>query len=653
MDHPLRPVVSAWVNKLKKAREFKKEKFQDDADEAMKFFNGPYDFLYGPDDSRRAFTYAGDQALPSPSHRMTVNKVAELVQIFGPALYHRNPVRQVNPRKLPQLPAELFGGLGGAPGMDPGMLMQQQMLLQQRLMMQAQQQAVDQSRAVLLETYLNYTPNALDLKTESRWAIDEAIIKGMGCLWTETYTPPGSQRRMVGSFFDSVDNLLIDPDMESLRDAKWVAKRCCHPHWEVEDEYGLERGALAASSSAESLGRQAEVAASATGDYDRKRGLTNDLVVYWKIYSKMGLGGRLSGVTPRIRDVSDAFGPYCYLVVCESLPYFLNVPPHLTAALAADDDGLSLAADQEVQRRLEWPTPHWADDNWPVTPILFHPVPKEVWPMSHVKPGMGELKAINWIWSMLVGKLRIASRDFVAILKSASEEVKNKITHGSDYTVIEVEAIHDSIDKMVKFLQHPEFNPEIYRVLQGLMDLFDKRTGLTELLYGLSASQMRSAEEAALKGEQVSVRPDDMANKVEEAMTALAAREAFAARWHLTGQDVAPVLGPEGAYFWDQLVAAADPEAILHGLEYRIEAGSARKPNRAREAANMQQALQSLLQPLFAYAGQSGDVQPVNALIAAWARSIDLEAGGFLLKPLPLPAPPTEQPPAASKGEPS
>ena len=28
------------------------------------------------------------------------------------------------------------------------------------------------------------------------------------------------------------------------------------------------------------------------------------------------------------------------------------------------------------------------------------------------------------------------------------------------------------------------FNPEIYKVLEQVMDLFDKRTGLTELIYG-------------------------------------------------------------------------------------------------------------------------------------------------------------------------
>lgn len=615
----------------------------------MKFFNGPYDFLYGPK-LVPGSPSLDDGVLPAPGLRVEINKVAELVQLFGPALYHRNPIRKVSPRQSPALPPDLWNLL--APtlpprgGRDPLLAMQAQMQMQahvqrvQAMQQQAQQRtSLDQARALLLESYLNATPPALDLKSESRNAIDEALIKGLGVLVSEPYEPPGSGRRMVGSFYQAVDDLVIDPDMRSLRDAKWIAIRCRHPHWEVEEEYGLPRDSLKGVATQASAGKQAETdAAGADGQFAQRRGQTNDLVTYWKIWSKMGLGGRLAGVTSSVRDISDTFGPYCYLVVADGLPYPLNVPPGIVDRIEDVDSDAALTMERSAQERVAWPTPYWADDSWPITPIAFHWVPGEVWPMSHLKPAMGELKAINWIWSMLVSKVKTASRDFIAILKSTSDEVKNKILHGADYTMIEVEAIHDSIDKMVKFLQHPEFNPEIYKVLQGLTELFDRRTGLTELLYGLSASQLRSAEEASLKGDQVSVRPDDMANKVEEAMSALAAREAFCARWHLTGADVVPQLGEEAAFWWDQLLSGADPDLILQ-LQYRIEAGSTRKPNRARDQANMAQAMQTLFVPLFEYGQATGDLVPVNNLMAQWGKSLDLDAGAFLLQPPPPPPP--------------
>lgn len=646
-DHSLRPVCSCWMEKIHKAFEWKKKDFGDDAEEAMQFFNGPYDFMYGILGKGRDFT--GDDELPPPSFRMTCNKVAELVQLFGPALYHRNPVRKVNPRKCPDLPPELLDAVFGI-SVDP-FAQQMMMQLQQT---QNREKAIDIARATLLQAYLNYTPEALDLKTESRWAIDEAIIKGMGCLWTELYRPAGSDMTMVGTFYDSVDNLLMDPDADSMHEVQWIARRCVKPYWECEKEFGLPDGSLKDKATLEGLNQQASVYSLGTvGDYRRKQGHTNDLIVFWKVYSKMGFGGRLTGIAENLKKPFEVYGNNCFLAICEAVPYPLNIPPPLDA-LALDEDPLvRMGAEKEISQRLRWPTPWWADDAWPMTDISFHPIPKKIWPMSHVKPGLGELKFLNWAYSFMAGKIRIASRDFIAVLKSASEDLKEKIKHGPDYTVIEVEQLHGDIDKVVKFLQHPGFNPEIYHVLKEVSDSFERRTGLTELMYGMSGKQMRSAQEATMKGDQASIRPEDMASRVEDAMSEIARKEALACRWHLTSKDVQPVLGTVGARWWDLFVVPSDPAEILHQLEYRIEAGSAKKPNKALEKENMQSAMQTLFPSLWGYAQATGNVGPLNNLIKAWAHSIDLDPTGFMIpQPPPMapptgPAPPGQGPPGA------
>jgi hypothetical protein len=637
-EHALRPLTTAWCSKIKLAWDDKKKKFQDDADEAMRFFNGPYDWLYdtkgGKD--RTAFAFVGDEVeSPRLSFQMTVNKAAELVQIFGPALYHRNPVRQVNSRKNWAPSPDLYGN-----PQDPNI----QMMHEQAMIQVVGSRVRDQARASLLEQYLNYTPTALDLKTESRFAVVEALLKGMGVLWTETYRPAGAQMQFVGSFFDTVDNLLIDPDAKSLRDAKWVARKCVAPYWQVEREYGLEQDSLKSAGSFESLDRQAVVSVDPKGEYNRATGRTNDLIVYWKIWSKMGAGARLSGARTDLRERLDPLGEYIYLVVSDCCGYPLNLPVEVSSGLMSDDVDENLPALQAAQQGLQWPTPFWADDAWPFTMFAFHPVPGSVWPMSHLRPGMGELKFLNWAYSMLAGKIKNACRDFIAIAKSASEELKENIRVGPDYTFIEVEAIHGDIDKIVKFLQHPGFNKDVYEVIERIAHNFERRTGLTELMYGMSSVQLRSAEEASVKSDQLNVRPDDMANKVEDAMTDAARKEAICARWHLEVQDVAPVVGDVGAMWWEQLLLNEPVEAVLHSLEYRIEAGSARKPNKSRDAANMQNAIQNLFQPLFGYAQATGDVGPVNALIQSWAKTIDLDATRFLLKPPPPPPPPDMMP---------
>lgn len=88
-----------------------KSTFQTDADECMMFFNGPYDFLYGMTKSpqRGDFMYVGMKRMPRPSIATTHNKVAEGVQLFGPSLYHRNPICKVSPRLPPPVPLDIFG----------------------------------------------------------------------------------------------------------------------------------------------------------------------------------------------------------------------------------------------------------------------------------------------------------------------------------------------------------------------------------------------------------------------------------------------------------------------------------------------------------------------------------------------------------------
>lgn len=669
---PLSPLVKAWSSKLTKALEYRDRKWGDDAKACMFFYAGPYDEMYSQDGTAHKFFNAvgdGDDK-PKVSFRMTANLVAELVQIFGPALYHRNPIRRVTPRQTPQLDPNLF--ITPIPPPNPMMPvdpMQQMLMEQQQQMQLAQLQAqemelqqrrmVDQARATLLEAYLNYTPNALDLKKESRNAIDETLIKGMGALVTEVYVPEGGTFKMIGSFQVSADDIVFDPDMLSMRDAKWVARRRVRPYWEVEDELGYPRDALKKKAGLESYTRQSELTVIPDAELQRRQGQTNDLITYWEVYSKMGMGGLLSGVPEQYREPLDQLGgKYVKLLIHEGCQYPLNLPTELIeqAVLQPDpmDPNAGMAqqeAQQKVKTATEWETPFWADGGWPFTILGFHDIPRELYPMSHIKPALGELLFINWAYSFLAGKVRTASRDFIATAKSANEEVKRAILHGGDFSHIELEEINGRIEDVVQFLQHPPFNAEIYKVLDLLRTAFERRTGLTELAYGMSSRQMRSAEEAATKAEQMSVRPDDMANKVEDWMGEVARKEAFAARWHLTGQDVAPVLGPQAAGWWDQfIVANADISEILHSLEYRIEAGSARKPNQATDAANMQQAIQTLFQPLLNFGMQTGMVDPINALISQWAKSQNFDATPFLLAP---PAVPQEVPGTAPQEKPT
>lgn len=637
MDEPFRPVIEAWIRKLRAAHEYKQQKFQRDADEAMAFFNGPYDFLYGIKFQKAgaAFTYQGKEQIPTPRWAMTVNKVSEGVQLFGPALYHRNPVRQVTPRQYPALPPELVQ-LAMQQGADPAQI--------EALLRQDQTARVlDAARAELLQSYLNWTPTALGLKDESRRMIDEAIIKGMGVLFHELYVPPSGGPAIAGSFYDTVDNLLIDPDMESIKDAMWIARRCCHPVWEVEDEYGWPRGSLMPNIGFSDSGSPMTRGGPSKDDWKRRQGVTSDMLVYWKVYSKLGMGEHLAGskFPDELKQLLSSWGKYCYLVIAEGIKWPLNLPPSAAGQMSPESG----------QQVFAWPTPFWMEGGWPFSYLAFHEVPRCCWPMGHFKPGMGELQFINWCYSFVAGKIQTSCRDLLVVAKMAGEEIKRVLLSGGDYELIEIEKNLGPISDLVQFLQHPTMNGDIWKVVEAVERNFEKRVGLTELMYGESASVYRSAQEAAVKSDLVSIRPDDMAQKTEEAMTTVARAEALLARVHLTGADIEHALGTQARVVWDQLVVPTDLLDVLHAFEYRIEAGSARKPNKARDVANMKDAMATLM-PLFSQlAMATGQVGPINSLIAAWAKSMDMDAANFMLAaPPPPPPPPEESGPALDEG---
>lgn len=614
METAFTAIRSAWKGMIDLALESKKE-FQTDADECMRFFNGPYDFLYGLKEipQRGDFIYTGLKRMPRPSIAMTVNKVAEGVQLFGPTLYHKNPICTVSPRKPPDLPMSIFGNPN-----DPMTQMMVAPLLQQI----SQGRDIDQMRAVLLEAYLNYLPNAIDLKSNMRDCIDECLIKGMGVLWHEVYRPVGSPNKLVGSFLDSVDNLVIDPDQESIEEAKWVAQRCCKPVWEVELEYGLPAGTLKGNFESYS---QIAAMQSIGNEYRKKTGKTNDLLVYWKVWSKMGLGGLLRGIAQEAATV-DRFGRYVHFVLCESYNFLLNLPPTIWKN------------EEEMYRRAQWETPFWADDAWPFSYLAFHKVPRHIWPMSHFRPGLGELKFINWAYSFLASKMQKTSRTFIAILKAASEEFKTKVLEGTDMELIEIEqAVGKSINEIVQFLDHPEIKGDFIKIIEMVEKNFERRTGLNELLFGETAHQYRSAEEATVKQQNLNIRPDDMANKVEDFASDVFRKMAIMARWHCDQNDVMPVLGPVVSNLWTQHVATANLPEIVHQLEYRIESGSAKKPNKDKEASDANQLMQSIFPLLSSYGQATGNVGPLNSLLTFWGKALDIDVTQMLLPPPMMP----------------
>jgi hypothetical protein len=281
--------------------------------------------------------------------------------------------------------------------------------------------------------------------------------------------------------------------------------------------------------------------------------------------------------------------------------------------------------------------------------LAFHPKPNSLWPISHIKPGIGELRFINFALSFLATRIGVSCETIVGVSKAADQDIKDQLLAPSEqgFKIVEIsEALGKSVNEIVSVFNMPQVNRDIWEIIAAVTDMFDKRVGLTELVYGQTRNQLRSASEAQVKQDNMSIRPDDMSNAVEDWMSACARKEAMAARWLLQARDVAPVLGPLGAEAWNMHLNAAGGDqmgSVAREFDYRIESGSARKPNKMYRQEQMQNALQ-VLGPVLQGLIPMGIVDPYNALLSDWADSLDLDATPYLLPPPPPPPPPAAAP---------
>jgi hypothetical protein len=652
-ENPLRPLVTRWLSCIKQAEKHKKP-FSDDAREALGFYNSDPDAMWKDATARGERGY--NRGIDPPPFRMVVNRVWEAVRLFSSVIHHRNPRRICTPKDFPVIGPHILGifpqppvpqmgpdgqpvmGPDGQPVMmpDPGMQMYQQMMQQQQLQSE-HRKVVSQ----LLEDYLNYTPNELDLKRHSRKVVEEAFIKGAGVWWHELYSPPGGQVKMAGSFYDTIDNIVWDPDADEYEDIRWAARKRVQPVDEVAAKFGLNKedlkGHIESYSSRADQGQRGY-------DHQKKTGKTNDLICYWEIYSKTGFGDRLKDADKDLRGKFDALGPNCYIAVAEGVEFPLNCPP----AMLQEPIDEQLGVPQSMFMAAQWPIPFWAEPNgWPFTLLSWHGQPGYSWPVSIIKPGIGELRFINWAMSFLATRIATSSQTLIGVAKAADPDLKAKILEKSEggFNIVEIsEAVGRSVNDVISVFQMPGVSQDMYQIIAEVTNLFDRRVGLTELIYGMTRAQFRSAAEANVKAEQISVRPDDYANILEDALSEVARKEALLARWLVYPQDVAPLLGPMAAQAWQMHVQGEDPEGIVREYAYRVEAGSARKPNIATKAENLNNFLQ-IAMPVAQGLLQAGIPNMFNALMETWGQVNEMDVSNYMVPP-PPPAPPEGAPPA-------
>lgn len=612
--YPLAGLCDQWRELIQKAAKQGWEQFHQYAHECYQFFDGPPNFMWNDE---YAFNQVNgylnrEGGIRLPTFKVSINKISDAVDLYGPSLMHRYPQVMVSPL----YPTEVSPESMGLDLNDPYASMQFLQVSQER----DRTIAVRDTTAKIAEDCLNWFQVAAHKKDHARLVITDSIVSGLGVGYTRLFTPRGSGMRMPMTEFISSERLIKDPDATTHREVLWIAIECIEPVNLVEDEYGLPPGTIkgkyqSSESNATKRGSQAAK--------NNKRSCDSwDMCRYWKIFSKNGAGTRLktaNKMPEEVRQLVESFGDFCFLAIAEDVPFPLNLPT----------ETLMSGSLEEIQMAMAWPTPYHLDSgsgkDWPVTELYFKENPRCKWPPSIFKHLIGEIRFVNWCFSFLADKVASSATEYVGVLKSAAENIQEQLrAQKGPFAFIEIDSsMGRRLDELIQFLGKPAFDTTLWDMVSKVIDEIERGSGVTDLLYGQQPRQMRSAEEARVLSENSTIRPDDMAEKADEWYSVAAGKEWQTAVWHLSGNDIAPVVGPAAAAVFDQNIVTQPFESFARDYSYRVVADSARKPDRVTRKVALE-SFGQVAMPMLMQLAQSGIMGPFNAFVEEWARSVKL-----------------------------
>jgi len=461
--------VTEWWERRIEAGKAKKKTFQDRADEVDEYLKGEHKKFFSDE---RVQQWLQTQGIVHTS----VNLAFQIRGWLAPNLYHRNPTRTVNVRS---------------------------------------KDSILQALASVMSAYLNYTPNESGLAEESRKAIDEALLTGRGCLYTGIDPMTG----LVTSWQVSIDDILIDPDARSPKDALWVAWRELMPVWRVKEEFGARANGIEGDHTSDSaLGSGRDVdEKDYRGEGKRKPEESNDLVEIWRIYSKMGMGAQGKNFPDKFQNADRS--DYRLLVVSPDHRRLLNDP--------------------KSPRESSWEVPLYLDNGWPFAFLDLTQTRNELWPTSLMGAAMSHQKAIDLLATIWLELTKVGSRQVVFVEKGLPTDAKEQIANGGLVEIIELGVqdqlnggdIRRKIDKWSASVGMGESLQQIRSHIEWHQEQFAQVTGLLPILKGGGFEvQTRSATEADIKDRNARSRVQDMSERVEDHHTVAARNEGIMLR---------------------------------------------------------------------------------------------------------------------------
>lgn len=466
-----RKIQKFWERRIEAAKK-RKADYTSTANDVMSYYKADHGDLYTSDSIKKNFMNF------SRAGTVSVPKIAQMRGALGPRLYYQKPTRNVIPQS------------------EDGVMM---------------------GLSRVLEAYLNYTPREAKLAKHMRKAVDDGLLRGR-CVM-ETWFDP--LLGIITTRYVSSLDLLIDPDVDDIEDAEWIAFRRREPIWRlkrrIEDKWRLKEidERFRKTAQEDSEGYDYEDTADNSSDPVPD---TNHTFEYWTILSKMGPGFRGADTfdDSRYSDPDD----YVRLEIAPGALYPLF-------------EG-------------EWEVPYYMDRDWPISIQDFVETLDYLWPESIGGQVISIQKAIDLLTSLRLNSCKHRDRVIIAGDASLETKIQHRIKNGgpAEFLPIDLKNAADDITKKIYAIDLGTGSPETNIERTYLENVMEVTTGVTAVLTGddITDSKDRSATASSIRADATGTRVQDLKLKVQELCTDSARHEAIAVRLVLEGDEVERVV---------------------------------------------------------------------------------------------------------------